>query len=188
MIKNLWLKKSVEELTGIVFIGLIVILLFSYYLVSHLRTPDNTDFDWKKYHLEYIVQVLLNYNVVYSPKCSISFQEFLTNIAQSPSKLPSCYTEFVNPTVAEAINEQLLENVLENYFNTIKSPGESYYISINFGNFKKEIEIKGYLGNYEFNFRHCILQPFSLKEQYILSRDVVGLGNYVKISYCKLVK
>jgi len=50
MIKNLWLKKSVEELTGIVFIGLIIILLFSYYLVSHLRTPENTDFDWKKYH------------------------------------------------------------------------------------------------------------------------------------------
>jgi hypothetical protein len=180
------LKKSLEEIIGMLLIGIIILIVFVYYLTSSLST-NNNDFNWKKYHLEYIIQVLLNYQVSYTSSCSISFQNMLTNLAISPSKLPSCYLDFISPDMAELLNKKLLKETVTNYFNMIKSPGESFLIEYKFGNIENKIEIKGEINNKEFSFNYCNSKPFSLRAKYVLDRAVTGLDNYFVVKYCKIV-
>ncbi|HIQ51514.1 MAG TPA: hypothetical protein EYH54_06130 [Nautiliaceae bacterium] len=178
-------KKGVEELIGIVLISIFLVFALIFYLTDSLK-PKKTDFDWKKYHLEFIVQVFLNKEISYSPGCSIPVLQLINNMADSLSKLPSCYTDFLDPNSAKLINELYLEETTKNFFENSKSSLETFLIVYNFGNYNKKIEIKGNFNNLSFGYNYCAKKSF-IKSKYILSSELLNLDGEVIFYYCKLI-
>jgi len=178
-------KKSVEELVGILLISIFLIFALVFYLTSSLK-PKKTDFDWKKYHLEFIVQVFLNKEINYGGGCSITMLQLINNMADSLSKLPSCYTDFLDPKSARIMNELYLEETTKTFFNLSKSPIETFLIVYKFGNYNKEIKIPGKFRNIIFNYEDCARKSF-IKSKYILSSELFNLDGEVIFYYCKLI-
>jgi len=178
-------KRSIEELVGIVLISIFLVFAFMYYLTNSLK-PKKTDFDWKKYHLEFIVQVFLNEEIIYSPGCSISVLQLINNMADSLSKLPSCYTEYLDPDSAKIMNENYLEETTKNFFYSSKSPSETFLIVYNFGNYYKEIKINGIFNKLQFDYDYCAKRSF-VKSKYVLSSDLLNLEGEIVFYYCRLI-
>jgi PDZ domain-containing secreted protein len=178
-------KRSVEELLGIVLISILIVFIFMYYLTSSLK-PEKTDFDWKKYHLEFIVQVFLNKEIYYSPGCFITVSQLINNMADSLSKLPSCYKEYVDQDTAKIINEIHLEETTKNFFNISKSPTETFLIVYKIGNYNKEINIPGEFNGKVFYYDECAKKSF-IKSKLTLSSELSNLDGEVSFYYCKLI-
>jgi len=174
-------KKSLEELLGIVFISAIVLIIGISYLTSLLKKPNYSDFGWGSIHLEYITQVFMQRSVYIEGCGKKTMYELLAKAKDSEEQRPCSFSSYIPPA------RFIVREELKKFFNTIKNEGETFFISINSGNWKETISIDGVYVNKKITFEECIKKPYSIVSTFTYSLNLEGYEGYIKFSYCKYV-
>jgi hypothetical protein len=179
--KKTFFKRGLEELMGIVFISAIVLLIGISYLTSLLKKPYYDDFGWSSVHLEYTVQVFMGRSVFVEGCGKKSMLELIIKGKESEEQKP-CQGEDILPA------REIVREEIKDFFNSIKNDRETFFISINTGNWVETISIDGIYGNKTITFEQCIKNPYSLVSSFPYSLNLKGYSGYIKFSYCKYVK